>query len=210
MASRSSSASPDPRDPDLHPSRTQVRYLLTEILGTGLYTAANLAAGGLAAQGLLPGEAAHALVPALTMLALIYALSDLSGAHFNPAVTLAFALRGSFPWRRVLPYVTAQVTGAFLATRTVAVLLPLPRPPERVSVSGAFALEVVLSAVVVMVSLGTADRKASVGSENALAVAAALGLANFLTGPLTGILLNPARASPTAHREAETAKAHRG
>src|ERR1700730_11667338 len=92
------------------------RRLLAELVGTLLLTF--VAAGGdtiEAATHQPAGHAAKVVAPALMVTALIYAIGGLSGAHLNPAVTVAFALRGDFPPRRIASYIAAQVAGAILA-----------------------------------------------------------------------------------------------
>ena len=125
---------------------------------------------------------------------LIYLFSDLSGAHFNPAVTVAFALRRSFPWRTVPAYVCAQVVGALSAAMLLHVLNALVPGKERVHTEVAFALEGTGTMLLVMVILATAKRKASLGPETGLVVGVTVLLIHTLLGPLTAITLNPARA----------------
>ena len=92
------------------------RRLLAELLGTFALTL--VAAGGDVITAISGGEislAARVVAPGLMVMALIYTLGNLSGAHFNPVVTLAFALREDFPWRKVPGYWSAQLAGAVLA-----------------------------------------------------------------------------------------------
>ncbi len=170
-----------------------LRRFLAELLGAGVFSATTLVAGWLAAQGLIAEPLASVLVPGLTILLLIYALSDVSGAHFSPAMTLAFALRGSFPWKRVPLYWAAQILGGLLAARVLALFFTLPHALERVTPLGAFWLEGAVTLLLVTVILATADRKASVGINSALAVAVTLSLGHLLVNPLTALSLNPAR-----------------
>src|SRR5690349_10474681 len=94
----------------------ELRGLFAELAGTFALTF--VAAGGLvigAVSGGQVSDPAHHVATALLVMAMIYAVGDVSGAHFNPAVTLAFAARGVFPWRRVPGYWLAQIAGAVLA-----------------------------------------------------------------------------------------------
>lgn len=174
------------------------RPWLAEALGTGLLVAFGIGAVALARAGVLPELAANTLAPGLVILALVYLLSDLSGAHFNPAVTLAFALRGSFPWTRVPGHLAAQVLGALAGAWSVAALLPLPRPREQVPPLGAFGLEVACTALLMLVILAAAKRKAEVGPQTGVAVGATLALCHFTAGSVSAVGLNSARALASA------------
>jgi MIP family channel proteins len=186
------SAEPGPRvDP--------ARRLLTEVLGTFALTL--VAAGGEVIAGLSGGEvsaAARATAPGLLVLAVIYAVGDVSGAHINPAVTLAFALRGVFPWRRVPAYWLAQMAGAvgaaafLLATFGLVAQLGATRPGF--GVAPALAMEVALTWLLVTVVLGTATRDRVVGPNAALAVGATVALCGLFAGPVSGASMNPARS----------------
>jgi len=176
-------------------SRLQLlRCCLAELFGVAVFTSATLGAGRLAELDLIPDLVAFTVVPGLSLLLLIYALSDLSGTHINPAMTLAFALRGSFPWKRVPLYWVSQLLGGYLAARLMRLLFVLPHAPERVTPSGAFGLEVAVTFLLVTVVLATSNRQASLGISSALAVSGTLTLCHLLTNPLTAISLNPARS----------------
>jgi aquaporin Z len=175
------------------------RRMLAELLGTFALTA--VAAGVDMAAALAPGEVDHvarALAPAVLVLALIYAIGDVSGAHLNPAVTAAFALRGIFPWRLVVPYWLAQLAGAILAALVLRSVLGdvahVGANEPHVAASAALAIEVFLTAVLVTVILGTADRKGLVGTEAAIAVGAAIAMCGLVGLSLSGASMNPARS----------------
>ena len=167
---------------------------LAEALGIGIFVAFSQGAGALAQRGVLPDAGAVALVPGLVILALIFGLSDLSGAHFNPAITLAFALRGSFPWKKVPVYLTAQMLGALAGVWLIYTLLPLPKAHEQVSPWGAFWLEAGCTAVLTLVILATAKRKADVQSQAGLVIAGTLALCLYTAGSVTTLGVNPALA----------------
>ncbi|PYE55666.1 MIP/aquaporin family protein [Deinococcus yavapaiensis] len=188
------------------PSRV-ARRVAAEVVGTFALTFASLGASVLARSGLLPEAAAFSIVPALTVLAVIYALSDVSGAHINPAVTLAFAARGSFPWRRVPMYWAAQLLGAALAAGVVQAVAFLPRGHERVPWAGAFGLDVACTAFLVLVVLATAKRKATVGPETGLVVGAVVALNHFTTNAVSEVTMNPARIVGPALLEARLGEA---
>ena len=182
---------------------------LTTRLGAELLGAAMLtfvAAGGDTMARLSGGEisaAARAVAPALLVMALIYALGDRSGAHFNPAVTAAFTLRGVFPLRLVGPYVVAQLAGAVLAAAAIRWLFGdaldagVTRP-RLVDPLTAFVIEAILTTILVTVILGTADRERVVGPNAALAVGGAIALCGLIALPIEGASMNPARSTGPA------------
>jgi MIP family channel proteins len=142
----------------------------------------------------------RAAAPALAVLAVIYAVSDVSGAHINPAVTLGFALRGVFEWRRAPGYWLAQALGALAGAGTARQLvgtagdLGATRPNVNIGAGTAVLIEAVLTFLLVSVVLHTSKRKAAVGPQAALAVGATIALCGFWGGPLTGASMNPARS----------------
>lgn len=178
-----------------------LRSLFAELLGTFALTLA--AAGGEVIASVSHGEVSHAaraVAPALVVLALIYALGDCSGAHFNPAVTFAFSLRRDFPWRRLPGYWGAQIAGATLAALLLRTLfgnvahLGATHPMAGIGASAAFVMEIVLTCLLVVVILGTATRYTLVGPNAALAVGATIALCGLFAGPISGASMNPARS----------------
>jgi aquaporin Z len=131
-------------------------------------------------------------------MALIYAAGDVSGAHFNPAVTLAFALRGDFRWRRVPMYWAAQLGGAALAALVLRALLGsvarLGASTAELSDLKAVALEALLTVLLVTVILNTASRHSLIGADAAVAVGATIVLCGLFAGTLSGASMNPARS----------------
>jgi aquaporin Z len=177
------------------------KRLLAEALGT--FGLVFVAAGGpaiSAATGGAISRTAAAIAPGLMVMALIYTLADLSGAHFNPAVTLVFALRRDFPWSRVPGYVLAQVLGAIAAAGVLAALvgtaggLGATTPGPHVTWLAALAFEVVLTAILALIVLGTASGAQIVGHNAAIAVGSFVAIAGLLGGPLSGGSMNPARS----------------
>lgn len=201
-ASRPGERSQSPADDPLEATGAVavLRRLMAELIGTWALTLAGAGAAVVtaAAPGAV-GETAKAAAPALTVLAMIYAIGQYSGAHFNPAVTLAFALRRDFPWRRVVPYWAAQLAGACLAALLLRALfgdageLGMNRA-HHIRDTAAMMLEAVLTFVLVLVILGTATRYSLVGPNAAIAVGGTITLCGLWALPITGASMNPARS----------------
>jgi len=160
-----------------------------------------VAVGGDAAGVVTGGEvgvAARAVAPALLVTAMIYGIGDVSGAHFNPVVTAAFALKRLFPPALVPVYWFAQTLGAIGGALLVRALLGdavkdgVSTP--HISSASALGFEVVLTLLLVTVILGTADRHRIVGTEAALAVGATIALCGLVALPLEGASMNPVRS----------------
>jgi aquaporin Z len=176
------------------------RRLLAEAFGTfGLVFAA--AGGDVMAQVShdAVGTAARAVAPGLMVGALIYAIGDTSGAHLNPAVTLAFGIKRLVPARWLPPYWAAQLAGAVIAAALLRLLFGDAiaagvSSPKLLDAGGALVLEIVLSLFLVTVILGTADRFRVVGPNAALAVGATIALCGLIALPIEGASMNPARS----------------
>ena len=153
---------------------------------------------GHAFPGQVSREAA-VIAPGLAVLAVILSMGRVSGAHLNPVVSIAFALRQDFPWRRVPGYVAMQVAGALLAALALRGILDVSSsfgatyPASHHSASSAFWLETLLTAGLVGVILGTASGAQNVGPIGALAVGGYIALAGLWASPLSGASMNPAR-----------------
>jgi aquaporin Z len=193
----------DQRSHDEHDERFdplgEARSLVAEFCGAFFLTA--IAAGGEMVAAISDGKvspAARAVAPGLVVLAFIYAVSDVSGAHFNPAVTLAFALRRVFPWWRVPGYWLAQFCGAIAAALGLRALLGpvehLGATRPHAGASTSFVVEIVLTCLLVSVILGTAARTSKIGPNAALAVGSTIALCGLVAAPLSGASMNPARS----------------
>ena len=175
------------------------RRLLAE--GFGTMALVFVAVGGDAAALVTRGDvgvAARAVAPALMVAAMIYAIGDVSGAHFNPVVTGAFALKRLFPVALLPLYWLAQLVGGVAGALTVRALLgdavTAGVSTPHISSISALGIEVVLTLLLVSVILGTADRHRIVGNEAALAVGATIALCGLVALPLEGSSMNPARS----------------
>jgi aquaporin Z len=177
------------------------RRLFAELLGTFLLL---LAAAGAAvvsaATHVAIGRIASVSAPGLTVLAIILFMGAISGAHLNPVVSIAFALRGDFPWRRVPGYILAQLVGATLAVLFLLAMfgrvgaLGATVPGPGISDVQAMLMELVLTAGLISTVLGTASRAQNLGSISAFGVAAYIILAGLWSSPVSGASMNPARS----------------
>jgi aquaporin NIP len=144
------------------------------------------------------GNAGVATAFGLAVMAMVYAVGHVSGAHLNPAVTLAFAMTRQFRWPNVAGYWAAQVAGASLAAVFLRATLgdhadlgaTLPSGSEAQS----FAWEVVLTAVLMFVIMAVATDTRAVGEAAALAIGGAIALGALVGGPISGASMNPARS----------------
>jgi MIP family channel proteins len=139
------------------------------------------------------------LVFFLVLLAAIGALGHVSGAHFNPGVSLSFFLTRHLPARDLVAYWAAQLAGATLAALLLLLIWPahpadLGATVPSIAVGRALAVELVLTALLMLVIMSVATDTRAVGAPAALAIAAAVGLAAIAFGPLTGASLNTARS----------------
>ena len=178
------------------------RRLFAELFGTFLLVLAAAGGGMVNARfgGDAVGSAARVVAPALTVTAIILFMGTVSGAHLNPAVSLAFALRGNFPWKRVPAYIVAQAAGSVLATLLLWALIGrhgpagLTLPGPGISPLTAMLWELVLTVGLVSVILGTASGAQQVGSFAALGVGSYIALAGLWGSPVSGASMNPARS----------------
>jgi aquaporin Z len=179
---------------------TESRRLVAEFWGTLLLTL--VATGGAAMHKIHPNEvseAAAVIAPGGMVLVAIYFMGSVSGAHINPAVTLAFALRRNFPWVRVPGYIAAQLAGAVAAAAFLWAIIGDQgslgaTSPVGLSNLKALALEAFLTTVLVNTILGTATQHGFLGPNAAIPVGTYIALAGLWAGPLTGASMNPARS----------------
>ena len=139
-----------------------------------------------------------ALTFGLVVLAMIYSVGDISGAHLNPAVSIGFVVARRFPVRELVPYIVSQCAGAFAATGVLRLLFPrnatlgatLPAGSEMQS----FILELVLTAILMFVILGVSTGAAEKGITAGIVVGSVIGLEAMFAGPICGASMNPARS----------------
>ncbi len=177
------------------------RRVFAETWGTFLLVL--VAAGGGVVGALSGGRVTLAMMvvaPGIMVMAIIYFMGSVSGAHLNPAVTLAFAVRRNFPWKRVPGYLAAQMVGGIGAALFLRTLfgtvgaLGATLPGSGVSSGTALAMEVVLTAGLVNTILGTASGARNIGTNGAIAVGGYIALAGLWAAPVSGASMNPVRS----------------
>lgn len=152
-----------------------------------------------AARGGALGHLGVSLVFGLIVLAMIYAIGHVSGAHMNPAVSAAFCAAGRLPVRELVPYAGAQLAGAVAASAVLRALFPsdatswgLTRPSG--SAAQALVMEFVLSALLMFVVMAVATDERAEGEMAGIAVGATIALEALVGGPVSGASMNPARS----------------
>jgi MIP family channel proteins len=174
------------------------RALVAEAIGTFALVFAGCGAIMVDAKTHAVGHIGVALSFGLVIMVMIYAVGHISGAHFNAAVTFAFALTRHFPWRRALAYWSAQLSGAVIAAALLRGSLgsiahvgaTLPSGSEGQS----FLFELVMSAFLMFVVLAVATDTRAVGEAAALAIGGTIALDAMFGGPVSGASMNPIRS----------------
>ena len=176
-----------------------MRKLLAEAIGTFALVFAGT--GAIVINDVTGGGITHvgiALTFGLVILAMIYAVGDISGAHFNPAVTSAFWLSGRFPGGQVFPFIAAQCTGAFAASGTLRFLFPAHPTLGATSPAGtaaqSFVLEFILTFLLMFVILNVSTGSKEKGITAGIAVGAVIALEAMFAGKICGASMNPARS----------------
>ena len=176
------------------------RRLVSEFLGT-FFLVLVAAGGGVMGQAFpnTISRTAAVVAPGLMVLAIILFMGKVSGAHLNPAVSIAFALRGDFPWRRVPAYIVVQLIGACLAAWFVQAVINVSAsygsnyPAHSYTSLDAFWMETILTLGLVSVILGTASGAQNLGVFGALGVGGYIALAGLWGSPISGASMNPVR-----------------
>jgi len=172
---------------------------LSELLGT--FALVFCGTGAIVINEQSGGAVTHvgiAITFGLIVMAMIYSLGNISGAHMNPAVTIAFAIAGRFRWKQVLPYIISQLLGAFLASTVLHCMFPtndtlgatLPAGTEMQSLILEFILSFFLMLVIINVATGSKEQGMFAG----LAIGSTVLLEAMFAGPISGASMNPARS----------------
>lgn len=183
------------RDP-----KQEWRRLISEAYGTFLLVLVAAGAGMMseAFAGSI-GRVASVVAPGIMVMAIIMFMGKVSGAHLNPAVSVAFALRRDFPWSRVPGYIVAQFIGAVAAAAFLQGVLKVSAsygsnyPAATTTPLAAFLMEAVLTLGLVSVILGTASGAQNIGIVGAIGVGGYIALAGLWASPLSGASMNPMR-----------------
>jgi aquaporin Z len=185
---------------DFNDPRQEWRRLFSELFGTFLLVM--VAAGGGMMSHAFPGvisRSAAVTAPALMVMGIILFMGKISGAHLNPAVSIAFALRRDFPWVRVPGYILVQLIGATLAALVLRSIINVSSmygsnyPAHGYSAGAAFWMEFLLTMGLVSVILGTASGAQNLGVLGAFGVGGYIALAGLWGSPISGASMNPAR-----------------
>ncbi|MGL6072528.1 MAG: MIP/aquaporin family protein [Fimbriiglobus sp.] len=176
-----------------------LRLCLSEFLGTFILVFAGT--GAIVVNDVGGGSVTHvgiALTFGLVVMALIYALGPVSGAHMNPAVSVTMTVFGDLPRARLLPYVVSQCLGAIVASLVLKAAFPshltlgstLPRGPHGVS----WVFEFLLTMILIVIIFGVTRREKEWSNFVGIVVGGTIGLEAMFAGPICGASMNPARS----------------
>ncbi|PQJ78037.1 MIP/aquaporin family protein [Polaribacter porphyrae] len=174
------------------------RYI-SELIGT--FSMVFCGTGAMTINEVTGGEVTHVgigITWGLIVMAMIYAFGETSGAHFNPAVTIAFAYAKKFAWKEVPKYITAQIIGAFVASFILLFLFPdsefLGSTIPKIDVWRAFVLEILLTFFLMVVIINVSTGSKEMGIIAGIAVGSVVLLEALFAGPITNASMNPARS----------------
>jgi MIP family channel proteins len=177
----------------------EMKKWTAEIIGTFCLVFAGT--GAIVVNDVSGGVVTHvgvSLTFGLVVMAMIYAIGDVSGAHLNPAVTLGFWFARRFPGKAVVPYIACQLLGALLASSVLRAMFPSHVYLGATHPAGApmqsFALEVALTAMLMFVILAVSSGAKEKGLMAGIAVGGVIGFAALFAGPISGASMNPARS----------------
>ena len=185
---------------DFQDPNQEWRRLFSELYGTFLLVLV-AAGGGMMGQAFPDtiSRTAAVVAPGLMVMGIILFMGKVSGAHLNPAVSIAFSLRGDFPWRRVPGYIVVQLLGATAAALFLRGVIKVSAkygsnyPAHGYASWQAMLMEAVLTLGLVSVILGTASGAQNIGIFGAIGVGAYIALAGLWGSPISGASMNPAR-----------------
>jgi aquaporin NIP len=176
-----------------------MKKYLAELLGT--FALVFCGTGAIVINEVTKGIITHvgiAICFGLIVMSMIYTFGDKSGAHLNPAVTIAFALHKVFPLKEIIPYIVSQLTGAFLASLLLHVLFPVSVSLGATIPSGSdwqsFILEIVLTFILMLTILNVSQGAKEKGLFAGIAIGSVILLEAMFAGPISGASMNPARS----------------
>ncbi len=176
-----------------------MRKLLAEFLGT--YALVFAGTGAIVIDQQFSGAITHvgiAITFGLIVMSMIYAFGDISGAHLNPAVSIAFTIAGRFPLKEMVPYILTQLAGACLASLTLRFMFPGSQMLGATMPSGtemqSFVMELILTFFLMLVIINVASGSKEQGMFAGLAIGAVVALEAMFAGPVCGASMNPARS----------------
>lgn len=176
-----------------------MRKYLAELIGT--FALVFCGTGSIIINQETNGTVSHAGIAitfGLIVMSMIYAFGNISGAHLNPAVSIAFALAKRFPLKDLLPYIVSQIAGAFLASLILRYLFPsnelLGTTLPAGSDSQSFILEFILTFFLMLVIINVAQGSKEQGMFAGLAIGSVVLLEAMFAGPICGASMNPARS----------------
>ena len=176
-----------------------MRNYISEIIGTFFLVFAGT--GAIVIDNYSGGAIGHvgiAMTWGLIVTVIIYTIGDISGAHLNPAVTIAFWIAKRFKGKEVIPYIIAQSIGAFLASFTLKIMFPLDETLGASLPSGSweqsFVMEVILTFLLMYVILNVSSGAKEKGIMAGTAIGATVGLEAMFAGPVCGASMNPIRS----------------
>ena len=174
------------------------RYL-AEFIGT--FALVFCGTGAIVVNEVIPGSVTHvgiAITFGLIVMAMIYALGEKSGAHLNPAVTIAFTVNGNFPVKEMAPYIVSQLAGALAASAVLKILFPSSVLFGATIPSGSnmqsFVLEFILTFFLMLVIINVAKGSKEQGLFAGIAIGSVVLLEAMFAGPVCGASMNPARS----------------
>jgi aquaporin NIP len=176
-----------------------MKKYLAELLGT--YALVFAGTGAIVIDQQTHGSITHvgiAITFGLVVMSMIYTFGDISGAHLNPAVSIAFTVAKKFPARLLVPFIVSQLTGAVLASLTLKLLFPanqlLGATIPAGSAMQSFVLEFILTFFLMLVIINVATGSKEQGLFAGLAIGSVVGLEAMFAGPVCGASMNPARS----------------
>ena len=179
--------------------KTNMKKYLAEFIGS--FALVFCGTGAIIVNEIIPGSVTHvgiAMVFGLIVMAMIYALGENSGAHLNPAVSIAFTVNGNFPLKELTPYIFSQLAGAVGASGVLKVLFPasglLGTTIPAGSNAQSFIMELILSFFLMLVIINVAKGSKEQGLFAGIAIGSVVLLEAMFAGPVSGASMNPARS----------------